>query len=79
MEVRTDMLVFFVQDFEGLTQVFATGRPPGNPRGRPPDIQPQNLLFGLPFLFLSFLPFALFFVPLPLVPGSAARNNLQDC
>ena len=37
----------FFQDFEGLTEVFAPGRPQGYPRGRPPDIQPQNLLFGL--------------------------------
>ena len=35
------------QDFEGLTKVFAPGRPPGCPRGRPQDVQPQNLLFGL--------------------------------
>ena len=47
MDVRTEMLVF--QDFEGLTEVFAPGRPPGYPRGRPPDIRPQNLLFGLIF------------------------------
>ena len=39
----------FFQDFEGLTEVFAPGRPPGYPRGRPPDIRPQNLLFGLIF------------------------------
>ena len=49
MDVRIDMLVF--QDFEGLTEVFASGRPLGYPRGRPPDIRPQNfyLLFGLLF------------------------------
>ena len=47
MDVRTEMLVF--QDFEGLTEVFAPGRPPGYPRGRPQDIRPQNLLFGLIF------------------------------
>ena len=47
-DVRTEMLFF--QDFEGLTEVFAPGRPPGYPRGRPPDIRPQNLLFGLIFL-----------------------------
>ena len=39
----------FFQDFEGLTEVFAPGRPPGYPRGRPLDIRPQNLLFGLIF------------------------------
>ena len=38
MDVRTEMLVF--QDFEGLTKVFAPGRPPGKPRGRPRDIRP---------------------------------------
>ena len=38
----------FFQDFEGLT-VFAPGRSPGYPRGPPPDIRPQNLLFGLLF------------------------------
>ena len=48
MDVRTEMLVFF-QGFEGLTEVFAPGHLPGYPRGRPPDIQPQNLLFGLLF------------------------------
>ena len=48
MDVRAEMLVFF-QDFEGLTEVFAPGRPPGYPRGRPRDIRPQNLLFGLRF------------------------------
>ena len=45
MDVRTEMLFF--QDFEGLTEVFATARPPGYLRGRPRDIRPQNLLFGL--------------------------------
>ena len=39
----------FFQDFEGLTEVFAPGRPPGYPRGRPRHILPQNLLFGLLF------------------------------
>ena len=39
MDVRTEMLVF--QDFEGLTEAFAFGRPR--------DIRPQNLLFGLLF------------------------------
>ena len=39
----------FFQDFEGLTEVFAPGRPPGYPRGRPRDIRPENLLFGLLF------------------------------
>ena len=48
MDVRTETLVFF-QDFEGLTEVFAPGRPPGCPRGRLPDIRPQDLLFGLLF------------------------------
>ena len=32
----------FSQDFEGLTEVFAPGRPPEYPRGHPPDIQPQG-------------------------------------
>ena len=32
------------QDYEGLTEVFAPGRPPGSPCGRPRDIRPQNLL-----------------------------------
>ena len=41
--------LFFFQDFEGLTEVFAPGRPPGYPRGRPLDIRPQDLLFGLLF------------------------------
>ena len=40
---------FFFQDFEGLTEVFAPGRPPRYPRGRLRDIRPQNLLFGLLF------------------------------
>ena len=40
---------WFSQDFEGLTEVFAPGRPLGYPRGRPRDIRPQNLLFGLVF------------------------------
>ena len=44
MNVRTETLVF--QDFEGLTEVSAPGRM------RPPDIRPQNLLFGL-FFFRS--------------------------
>ena len=48
MDIHAEMLVFF-QDFEGLTKVFAPGRPPGYPRGRPLDIRPQNLLFGLLF------------------------------
>ena len=48
-DVRTEVLVFF-QDFEGPTEVFAPGRLPGYPCGRPPDIRPQNLLFGLLFL-----------------------------
>ena len=50
------MLVF--QDFEASTEVFAHGRPPGYPRGRPPDIRPQNLLFTLKaaFSFLMFCP-----------------------
>ena len=39
----------FFQDFQGLTEVFAPGRPPGYPRGRPRDVRPQNLLFGLLF------------------------------
>ena len=47
MDVRTEMLVF--PGFEGLTEVFALGRPPGYLRGRPPDIRPQNLLYGLLF------------------------------
>ena len=46
MDVRTEMLVFF-QYFEGLTEAFAPGRPPGYPRGRLPDIRPQSVLFGL--------------------------------
>ena len=46
MAVRTKMLVF--QDFEGLTEVFAPGRP-RYPPGRLPDIRPQNLFFGLLF------------------------------
>ena len=48
MDVCTEMLVFF-QDFEGLTEVFVSGRPLGYSRGRPRDIRPQNLLFGLLF------------------------------
>ena len=48
MDFRTKMLVFF-QDFEGLTEAFAPGRPPGYPRGRPQSIRPRNLLFGLLF------------------------------
>ena len=47
MDVRTEMLVF--QDSEGLTEVFAPRRPPGYPCGRPQDVRPQNLLFGLLF------------------------------
>ena len=43
----------FFQGLEGLTEVFAPGRLPGYPRGRPPDIRPQNLLFGLFFSFLN--------------------------
>ena len=33
---------FVLQDFEGLAEVFAPGRPPGYPCGRPRDIRPQN-------------------------------------
>ena len=33
LDVRAEMLVF--QDFEGLTEVFAPGRPPGHPCGCP--------------------------------------------
>ena len=36
----------FFQYFKGLTELFARGFPPGYPRGRPPDIQPKNLLLG---------------------------------
>ena len=32
-----------------MTEVFAPRSLPGCPRGRPPDIRPQNLLFGLLF------------------------------
>ena len=39
----------FFQGFQGLTEVFAPGRLPGYPHGRPRDIQPQNLPFGLLF------------------------------
>ena len=35
----------FFQDFEGLTEVFAPGRPPGYPRGRPPDVGPKTCSF----------------------------------
>ena len=45
MDIRTKGLFF--QDFEGLTEVFAPACPPGYPHGRPRDIRPQNLLFGL--------------------------------
>ena len=41
--------LFLQDDFEGLTEVFAPGRPPGYPHGRPRDIRPQDLLFGLLF------------------------------
>ena len=42
---------FFSLDFEGLTEAFAPGRPPGYTRGRPRGIRLQNLLFGLLFHF----------------------------
>ena len=48
MDIRAEMLVFF-PEFDDLTKVFTFGRPPGHPRGRPPDIRPKNLLFGLLF------------------------------
>ena len=50
MDVRAEMLVF--QDFEGLTEVFAPGRPPGYPRGRPQDIWPQTYSLGCFFLMI---------------------------
>ena len=46
--ISTPKCLFF-QDFEGLAEAFAPRRPPGYPRGRPRDIWPQNLLFGLLF------------------------------
>ena len=48
--------LFFPGFREGLTEVFAPGRPPGYPRRRPPDIRPQNLLFGLLFRSRFFAP-----------------------
>ena len=39
-------ILLFFQDFEGLTEAFALGRPPGYPRGKLRDIQPQNLLLS---------------------------------
>ena len=44
MNVPTEMLV--VPGFRGPDRSFCPGRPPGYPRGRSPDIQPQNFLFG---------------------------------
>ena len=40
-------LFFFLQDFEGLTEAFAPGRPPGYLRGRQRDIRPRDLIFGI--------------------------------
>ena len=37
---------------EGLTKVFAPGRPPGFPRGRPPDIRPKTYSLGCFFVSL---------------------------
>ena len=53
MDVRALKSLFF-QDFEGLTEVFAPGRPPGYPRGRPRDIRPRIFLgcFSVPDLLL---------------------------
>ena len=51
MDVRTEMLVFF-QDFEGLTEVFAPGRPPGYPRGRPRGYPAPKLTLWAAFSFL---------------------------
>ena len=68
MDVRTEMLVIFC---EGLTKVFAPGRPPGYPRGRPRDIRPQNLLFGLP----SILPLEIEFFP---ISRGLTGKNLFD-
>ena len=39
----------FFKDFEGLTEEVAPAHPLGYPHGRPPDIRPKNLLFGLHF------------------------------
>ena len=49
MDVRAFGSWTSAQDFEGFTEVFAPGNLQGYPRGRPPDIRPQNLLFGLHF------------------------------
>ena len=45
-DVPTDMF-FCLQEFRGPDRSFCPGRSPGYPRGRPRDIRPQNLLFGL--------------------------------
>ena len=45
MDVRTEILGF--PGFRGPDRSFCPRRPPGYPRGRPRDIRPQNLLFGL--------------------------------
>ena len=50
MDVRTKMLVSF-QDFEGLTEVFAPGSPPGYPR--PQDIPATKLTLWAAFSFLT--------------------------
>ena len=42
--------LFFQDFFEGLTEVFAPGRPPGYPRGRPRDIRPQTYSLGCFFV-----------------------------
>ena len=49
MDVRVFESWMSHQAFEGLTDSFAPGRPPGYPRGRPREFWPQNLLFGLLF------------------------------
>ena len=77
MDVRTEMLGF--QDFQGLTEVFAPGRPPGYARGRPRDIRPRNP--DLPFLAFvetgkENLPKNKDFYPwrTPKIPGKEGKN-----
>ena len=48
-----EMLGIFPGFLEGLTEVFAPGRPPGYSRGRPRDIRPQNLLSGCVVFLIS--------------------------
>ena len=55
----------FFQDFEGLTEVFAPGRPPGYPRGRPAGYPAPKLTLWADFPFL--------------IQGHASKNCGSTC